>query len=901
MRLPLHLILSISILSLATACDSEESSPDGGAGGDGGVSRDGAIPKQTCSKGWATTHLIGPGSPGAYKLTGLPAPSLLLASGLRQVTAGKIGDDIILCVARTGCIVLAQLPDSGGDLRKRLEQRGIHVIEHFSDRYYILALEKGADVAAAKRDGDLGAADLLRAGDKLPPDVPDQYRKKTGRVVLMADARGRRWRRTFADLKLPLTRAGERSAASRKWVYRVAAERMSANLTTMETRKATGVEDLQGFSLKGDIPSYSGYSGEGITVMVMDRGVDKKHLDLHAFDSSGKDLGTRVVGAPPNTTTWGPHGTGVSSLLAGNGYNSKGKKYYGQEISPCSWRGMAPQVSKIVSVYLDMAEAAKAVADHGPHLSNHSHQLAYLGYPDQAKQIDGWLHSGTTYNGVTYPPRPVIWSAGNQDLVSTAPVHGYHALTCHAKNPITVGGSNANDGSFAHWASHGPTYDGRIKPDIVAPAGKNFDPPDGIKTEIDEIRLKAKAGSGAADIVWKFDKDGDAEGWKPRSDATSAKVAGGSIQAALAGHGSGLLGLFQEGLSIDGDKYDQLQVRARLQVKTVPGKYRWPWGWFVGWNKLYGVNSTIAPAERNTAWRTHTVKLPANTFKGTITYLRIGPVSSSGILAAMSGTQGYKMGAGTSYSAPVVSGIVALLLEQFKKEKGADLKKAPPLPSTLKALLIHTAKDMIKTTAELRDPNNPDTKSPTLFHKGPDFATGYGLVDAKAASELLSASAPATARKLVEDKISAGQLHTYHVAVSSSVSVKALKATLAWDDAPGNPVLAFDASQLVNDLDMVAISPSGKAHGPWVLDPLPLDKTTYQKGYDPIKQSDVKAARRCVEAAPWKKKECEDHRNNVEQVLVENPEAGWWTIKIRGHKVPKGPQRYSLIVAGSCS
>ena len=85
------------------------------------------------------------------------------------------------------------------------------------------------------------------------------------------------------------------------------------------------------------------------------------------------------------------------------------------------------------------------------------------------------------------------------------------------------------------------------------------------------------------------------------------------------------------------------------------------WGWSVGWNKQYSVAPYIDFAQRNAAWYTFTVTLPTDTFKGTISRLRIGPATWSGIVAARSGTQAYKMSSGTSYSAPVVSGIVALL------------------------------------------------------------------------------------------------------------------------------------------------------------------------------------------------------------------------------------------------
>ena len=39
---------------------------------------------------------------------------------------------------------------------------------------------------------------------------------------------------------------------------------------------------------------------------------------------------------------------------------------------------------------------------------------------------------------------------------------------------------------------------------------------------------------------------------------------------------------------------------------------------------------------------------------------------------------------------------------------------------------------------------------------------------------------------------------------------------------------------------------------------------------------------------------------HVEQVLIDAPTPGKYTIKVRGHRVPLGPQRYSLIVSQDC-
>jgi hypothetical protein len=92
-----------------------------------------------------------------------------------------------------------------------------------------------------------------------------------------------------------------------------------------------------------------------------------------------------------------------------------------------------------------------------------------------------------------------------------------------------------------------------------------------------------------------------------------------------------------------------------------------------------------------------------------------------------------------------------------------------------------------------------------------------------------------------------------------------LRLTLAWDDAPALPNVF---GSLVNDLDLVVRDPNGTQHHVWTLDP-------------------GSPATPAVRTAA-------DHLNNLEQVLVNAPLAGTWTIEVRGHDVPEGPQPFSL-------
>lgn len=208
-----------------------------------------------------------------------------------------------------------------------------------------------------------------------------------------------------------------------------------------------------------------------------------------------------------------------------------------------------------------------------------------------------------------------------------------------------------------------------------------------------------------------------------------------------------------------------------------------------------------------------------------------------GVTSCTSSATGYTTLCGTSMSSPTVCGLSALLLEDYRSAHPGE----PDFRgSTLKVLLAHTAAD--------------------VQNAGPDYQTGYGSVRIPEAVDFLRSGS------LVEAEVdNAG---SYNVVVVVNPGDPVLRVTLAWDDAPGTPNVN---PNLVNDLDLVVTSPSGVRAYPWTLNP-------------------ANPSAPAVRTA-------ENHRDNIEQVFVADPEVGGWSVEVRGTSVPEGPQPFSI--AGS--
>ncbi|MDX5447168.1 MAG: PKD domain-containing protein, partial [Bacteroidota bacterium] len=115
--------------------------------------------------------------------------------------------------------------------------------------------------------------------------------------------------------------------------------------------------------------------------------------------------------------------------------------------------------------------------------------------------------------------------------------------------------------------------------------------------------------------------------------------------------------------------------------------------------------------------------------------------------------------------------------------------------------------------------------------------------------------------------VSQGGSKTHVISVPAGTSE--LRVMVLWVD-PQASTLASRA--LVNDLNMTLTAPNTTVYLPWVLDPTPNAAN--------LNANAVRAV---------------DSLNNMEQVTLDNPAAGNYTVTVAGTSVPTGPQEYYLV------
>jgi hypothetical protein len=207
--------------------------------------------------------------------------------------------------------------------------------------------------------------------------------------------------------------------------------------------------------------------------------------------------------------------------------------------------------------------------------------------------------------------------------------------------------------------------------------------------------------------------------------------------------------------------------------------------------------------------------------------------------------ENYLFQGGTSQAGPHVSGACAVFVQWYRETQGG----LTPSPALVKAALINSAVDM--TSAEVPVDADDDDAGTMLVVGGtppvPNNDEGWGRCDV--------AALVAGERRFAFTDQGAG-LRTGAV-VEKRIIVgadDALKVTLAYTDVPGLPA-AIPA--LVNDLDLEVVSPDGQVfRGNAFLD--------------------GESAAGTAEG---------DRINNVEGVLVSNPAAGEWILRVRAHRV----------------
>lgn len=190
---------------------------------------------------------------------------------------------------------------------------------------------------------------------------------------------------------------------------------------------------------------------------------------------------------------------------------------------------------------------------------------------------------------------------------------------------------------------------------------------------------------------------------------------------------------------------------------------------------------------------------------------------------------------GTSMSCPGVSGLMSQLYQAFKTlNSGAN-----PNGGLMKAILMNGCDD--------------------IGNIGPDFTHGYGRVNALNSVKTIEAG------NYLSTTITQTTTNNHTIVVPTGT--KQLRVMLYWTDYESSPT---SGSALVNDLNMqVKQSSPVTTYNPWILDPTPFAANLSALAVRGI-----------------------DNLNNSEQVTIDNPVAGTYTISINGFSVPQGPQEY---------
>jgi len=195
---------------------------------------------------------------------------------------------------------------------------------------------------------------------------------------------------------------------------------------------------------------------------------------------------------------------------------------------------------------------------------------------------------------------------------------------------------------------------------------------------------------------------------------------------------------------------------------------------------------------------------------------------------------------GSSGAAALVSGTALILQQAYKNNNAGTL----PSSSLIKAVLL----------------NSCDDAGPA----GIDFSSGFGSLNAYKAAEEMNAQTYFTG--------STANNTTQNFTLTVPPNISKLKCTLVWNDLPA---LANATTALQNDLDLRITAPiSGQIYLPWVLSSAPHADS--------------------LVLLPVRKR---DSLNNIEQVSIDNPLPGNYTIAVNGFSVTGAPQSFSIAYA----
>jgi len=209
------------------------------------------------------------------------------------------------------------------------------------------------------------------------------------------------------------------------------------------------------------------------------------------------------------------------------------------------------------------------------------------------------------------------------------------------------------------------------------------------------------------------------------------------------------------------------------------------------------------------------------------------------VYSTAASTMNYTNQSGTSQATAVITSASVLVMEQYKRNFGQD-----PGTAVVKALMVNSAQD--------------------LGPAGPDPLFGFGLIDIGKTVDTIVEDA-GTSSFFKADSIGHGQELIYDMLVPDGTP--SVKLTLSWIDPPGSTTVT---NAIVNNLNLRLVTPGGQDRYPYRLSAVDPTLLAVNDGPNQV--------------------------DTVEQVVVDNPTPGLWSVRVTGTSVPvDSPQKFALV------
>ena len=294
-------------------------------------------------------------------------------------------------------------------------------------------------------------------------------------------------------------------------------EQSSSRIMTTLSSLDYGYAQEQIEQINCHIAHDAGYTGQGVRVLILDTGFNTERIVFDSleiiaeWDFINNDGNTANETVDEDNYGQHNHGTMIFSTLAGYDPGNLIGPAFDAEFLLAKTEDVPSETQVEEDNYVAALEWGE---QNGADVASSS--LAYLDWYSYC-DMDG--NTGVTTIGVdiaTYLGVLCITSAGNSGTSEPPPdpcdtLYYYISAPADADSVISVGAVNS-EGDIAYFSSHGPTYDGRIKPEVCARGVSTWC----VNANSDSYRtgsgtsLSAPLVSGAAAVILRAHPD-----WTP--------------------------------------------------------------------------------------------------------------------------------------------------------------------------------------------------------------------------------------------------------------------------------------------------------------------------------------------------------------------------------------------------